>query len=152
MQTRTRISLQQSKPFRATSTKYSNGQKTDLILNPDKSTATLFAMHTHEHNVTLDLKINNTLVPTVKNSKILGLTLYPGLNFSEHIKMTKEKAESSIMIIKALTSTSWGHRKETLFATYKTLTLPVIEHASTVWCANTSKPTSRVYRLYKTAL
>src|SRR6266516_3519425 len=43
------------------------------------------------------------------------------------------KANSSIKIMKAFTSTSWGMQKETLLATYKTITLPVIEYASTVW-------------------
>jgi hypothetical protein len=56
----------------------------------------------------------------------------PRLNFSEHIKITKKKAESSIKIIKALNSTSWGMQKETL-------TLPVIEYASPVWYAMASE-------------
>ena len=90
----------------------------DLILNPDKSTATLFTPDTHEHNVTLNLTINNVIIPTVKNPKILGLTLDPSFNFGDHSKITKEKADSSIRILKALTSTSWGKQKETLFATY----------------------------------
>src|SRR3989442_8132889 len=105
----------------------------DLILNPDKSTATLFTPDTHEHNVTLNLTINNVIIPTVKNPKILGLTLDPSFNFGDHSKITKEKADSSIRILKALTSTSWGKQKETLLATYKTLILPVIEYASTIW-------------------
>ena len=105
----------------------------DLILNPDKSTATLFTPDTHEHNVTLNLTINNVIIPTVKNPKILGLTLDPSFNFGDHSKITKEKADSSIRILKALTSTSWGKQKETLLATYKTLVLPVIEYASTIW-------------------
>jgi hypothetical protein len=110
-----------------------------LMRNPDKFTATLFTTHTHKHNVTLNLKINNILIPTVKSSKIVGLTLDPCFNFSEHIKITKEKAESSIKIIKALTSTSWGKQKETLLATYKTFTLPVIEYARTLWYATASE-------------
>src|SRR3989441_8976582 len=86
----------------------------DLILNPDKSTATLFTPDTHEHNVTLNLTINNVIIPTVKNPKILGLTLDPSFNFGDHSKITKEKADSSIRIRKALTSTSCGKQKETL--------------------------------------
>ena len=105
----------------------------DLVLNPDKSTATLFTPDTHEHDVTLNLSINNVTIPTVKNPKMLGLIMDPGLNFSEHIKTTKEKADSSIKILKALTSASWGKQKETLLATYKTIVRPVIEYASTIW-------------------
>ena len=96
------------------------------MLYPDKSTATLCTSCTREQDVTLKLIINNIVIPTVKNPKILGLTLDPSLNFGEHAKITKEKADSSIKIMKALTSTSWGMQKETLLATYKTITLPVI--------------------------
>src|SRR5437867_10749064 len=105
----------------------------DLILNPDKSTATLFTPDKHEHGITLNLNINGVTIPTVKNPKILGLTLDPGFNFAEHARITKDKADSSIKILKALTSTSWGKQKETLLANYKTIVLPVIEYASTVW-------------------
>src|SRR5207253_8017454 len=108
-------------------------KENDLILNPDKSTATLFTSDTHEHDITLNLTINNITIPTVKNPKILGLTLDPAFNFNEHAKITKDKSDSTIKILKALTSTSWGKQKETLLATYKAITLPVIEYASTIW-------------------
>jgi hypothetical protein len=108
-------------------------ERNDLILNPDKSSATLFTPHTHEHNTTLNLTINNIIIPTVKHPKILGLTLDPALNFNQHTKITKEKADSKIKILKALTSTTWGKQKETLLATYKSVVLPVIEYASTIW-------------------
>jgi hypothetical protein len=105
----------------------------DLILNPDKSTATLFTTDKREHNVTLDLSINNISIPTVKNPKILGLTLDPSLSFGEHTKIAKDKSDSSIKILKALTSTSWGKPKETLLATYKAVVRPIFEYASTIW-------------------
>src|SRR6267154_1536919 len=105
----------------------------ELMLNPDKSTSTLFTSCTREQDVTLNLTINNIIIPTVKTPKILGLTLDPSLSFREHTRITKEKADSSIKILKALTSTSWGKQKETLLATYKTITRPIIEYASTVW-------------------
>src|SRR6476469_1742606 len=93
----------------------------DLILNPDKSTATLFTPDPAEYNKTLSLRINNTLIPTVKNPKILGVPLDPKLNFAEHTRITKEKTDKSLNIVKALTSITWGKQKETLIATYKTI-------------------------------
>ena len=66
-------------------------KKNVLKLNPDKSTATLFTPHKHEHNITLDLSINNIIIPTVKHPKILGLTLDTSLSFREHAKVTKGK-------------------------------------------------------------
>src|SRR5678816_4776086 len=114
-------------------------KRNDLKLNPDKSTATLFTSDKHEHNLTLDLSINNIIIPTVKHPKILGLTLDTSLSFGEHAKVTKGKAESTLKVLKALTSTEWGMQKETLTATYKTIVLPVIEYASTIWSPNISE-------------
>ena len=68
-------------------------QKNELILNPDKSTATLFTPHQAEFNTILDLTINNTIIPTVKTPKILWLTLDPHLTFKDHVNKTKEKAD-----------------------------------------------------------
>ena len=105
----------------------------DLKLNASKSTATLFTPDPAEYSAQLALQIDNTTIPTVKNPKILGLTFDPKLNFGKHIQETTGKAQNSIKIIKALTGTSWGKQKECLLATYKTITRPVIEYASTVW-------------------
>ena len=63
----------------------------DPLLNPEKSTATLFTSDTHEHDIILNFSINNITIPTVKTPKILGLTLDPALNFGEHIRIAKEK-------------------------------------------------------------
>src|SRR6476469_5862347 len=73
-------------------------KENDLILNPEKSTATLFTPHPAKYNKTLNLKINNTLIPTVKNPKILGVTLDPKLNFAEHTRITKEKQTKSLKV------------------------------------------------------
>jgi hypothetical protein len=110
----------------------------NLQLNADKSTSTLFTSHSAQYNTQLRLHINNTLIPTVQHPKILGLTLDPKLNYGEHIKTTKEKAQKTTNILKALTSTTWGLQKETLVRTYKAITLPVLEYASPVWSPATS--------------
>src|SRR6476469_1338454 len=43
---------------------YSWTKENDLILNPDKSTATLFTPDLAEYNKTLNLRINNILIHT----------------------------------------------------------------------------------------
>src|SRR6476619_1238708 len=50
-------------------------------------------------------------------------------------RITKEKADKSFNVVKALTSTTWGKQKETLIATYKTITQPVIEYGNIFWSA-----------------
>ena len=108
-------------------------KRNDLILNPDKSTVTLFTPDPAEYETILNLTINNTIIPTVKNPKILGLTFDPKLNFGKHVRITKEKADNANKIVKALSGTSWGKQKETLIATYKATVQPILEYGSTVW-------------------
>ena len=68
-------------------------QRNDLILNPDKSTATLFTPDPTEYKTILNLTINNTIIPTVKNPKILGLTFDTKLNFGKHAKINKKSGQ-----------------------------------------------------------
>ena len=84
-----------------------------MIFNADKSTSTLFTLHPNEYNTALNLQIHNTLIPTVKHPKILGLTFDSKLTYNQHVDNTKEKAIGTTEMIKALTSTSWGKQKET---------------------------------------
>jgi hypothetical protein len=56
------------------------------------------------------------------------------------MEITEEKANKSINLMKALTSTKWGKQKETLITTYKTITRPIIEYGSTIWSPIVSRP------------
>ena len=98
-----------------------------------KTTTTLFTPDPAEYKTTLTLQINNTILPTNKEPKILALTLDPKLNYSKHIQNTTQKAKQTIHIMKALTTTHWGKSKETLNITYKTIVRPILEYASTIW-------------------
>ena len=104
-----------------------------LTLNASKTTTTLFTPYPAEHNTTLTLQINNTIIPTNKEPKILGLTLDPKLTYSKHRQNTTQKAKQTIHIMKTLTTTHWGKSKETLNITYKTVIRPILEYASTIW-------------------
>ena len=48
---------------------YSWTKENEFIPNQDKSTATIFTLDPAEYNKTLNLRINNTLIPTVKIPK-----------------------------------------------------------------------------------
>ena len=105
----------------------------DLQLNASKTMTTLFTPDPAEYSNNLNLTIDHTILPTTKNPKILGLTLDPKLTYNEHIKQTKTKADKTIKILKALTSTHWGKSKETLTNTYKTVTRPILEYGGTIF-------------------
>ena len=109
----------------------------DLLLNTDKTTCTLLTPDPAEYNKQLGLQIDNTTLPMTTHPKILGLTLYPKLTYNRHIAATK--ARKTINILKVLTSTKWCKHKETKLATYKAITRPVLDYASTIWSPNASE-------------
>ena len=98
----------------------------DLLLNTDKTTCTLLTPDPAEYNTQLGLQIDNTTLPMTTHTKILGLTLDPKLTYNRHIDLAATKARKTINILKVLTSTKWGKRKDTILATYKAITRPVL--------------------------
>ena len=108
-------------------------KQNNLLLNPDKTTCTLFTPDPAEYTSNLDLTINNKALPMAMHPKVLGLTLDPKLTYSTHIHNISVQAHKPLQIIKALTATGWGKQKETLMATYKAVMRPALEYASSVW-------------------
>jgi endonuclease/exonuclease/phosphatase (EEP) superfamily protein YafD len=111
----------------------------DLKINPDKSTATLFTSDPAEYSNQLSLTLDNKLIPTCQHPKILGVTFDPKLTFNKHITNVREKAAKTMNILKSLTTTKYGKQKETIETTYKAITRPIIEYASTIWSPVTSE-------------
>ena len=105
----------------------------NILLNPDKTTCTLFTPDPAEYTSNLDLTINNKALPMATHPKVLGLTLDPQHTYSTHIHNISVHAHNPIQIIKALTATGWGKQQETLMATYKAVMGPALEYASSVW-------------------
>ena len=54
-------------------------QHNSLIINPDKTTCTLFTPDPAQYNSNLGLNINNKTLPMALHPKVLGLTLDPKL-------------------------------------------------------------------------
>ena len=107
-------------------------KQNNVLLNPDKTTCTLFTPDPAEYTSNLDLTINNKALPMATHPKVMGLTLDPKLTYSTHIHNISVQAHKPLQIIKALTATGWGKQKETLMATYKAVMRPALEYASSV--------------------
>ena len=105
----------------------------NLLLNPDKTTCTLFTPDPAEYTSNLAPTINNKALPMATHPKVLGLTLDPKLTYSRHIYTISVQAHKPLQIIKTLTATGWGKQKETLMATYKAVMRPALEYGSSVW-------------------
>ena len=113
----------------------------NLIINPDKTTCTLFTPDPAEYNSNLGLNTNNKALPMALHPKVLGLTLDPKLTYNAYIQNIATHAQKPLQVIKALTGTTWGKQKETLVATYKAVMRPTLEYASSIWSPMAS-PTS----------
>ena len=108
-------------------------KQNNLLLNPDKTTCTMFTPDPAEYTSNLDLTINNKALPMATHPKVLCLTLDPQLTYSTHIHNISVQAHKPLQIIKSLTATGWGKQKETLMATYKAVMRPALEYAYSVW-------------------
>ena len=104
-----------------------------LQINPTKTTSTLMTPDPSEYNKPLNIHINKIFIPTTSNPTIFGLTFDPKLKYSTHTDNTITKTKKTLNLLKLLTSTHWEKSKETLITTYKTLLLPIIEYANTIW-------------------
>jgi hypothetical protein len=109
------------------------------MLNTGKTQTTLYTPDPAEYSKKLEIEFGGETLDTVKNPKILGLTMDPKLNYASHIEITQKRARKTVGVLKALTGTDWGKDKETISATYKAITRPQLEYASTIWSPVASK-------------
>ena len=108
----------------------------NLFISPAKSSATLFTTSPHEVNLQLPIRINNEVVPTVKQPKFLGITFDNTMSFSYHTSNLKSRLQGKNNVLKALTGTTWGKDKEVLTTTYKAIGQSLINYGCPVWTPN----------------
>ena len=85
-----------------------------FLISAPKSSVTLLNPDTHQATIHPSIFIENSPVPLVKCSGILGAYLDLSLSFNKHSQYVAERVSCRNNILKALTSTSWGQQKETL--------------------------------------
>ena len=86
---RTQVRVQPRKTYNHTYIKFLPGQKNKLILNPDKTTYTLFTSDPAEYTSNLYLTINNKALPMAMHPKVLSLTI-------DHFKFPSQIAAIAI--------------------------------------------------------
>ena len=112
-----------------------------MVINQTKSHITLFTPWTHQFHLCPYVSICNEPASLDQSPKILGITFDTMFTFSAHCNKIHTRASNRLSILKALASTSWGHSKETIMLTYKSLIEPILTYGSPVWSPNAS-PTS----------
>lgn len=105
----------------------------DLMVSPEKSTATLFTPDTHEFKVDPTVFIKGVAVPVERRPKLLGVTFDTMYCFGPHIEKTVNKVKSKLNILKSLTGTDWGQNKEIMLTTYKAICRSNLEYGSHIW-------------------
>ena len=74
-------------------------------------------------------------------------------SFSPHVTAITTRAKSRLKVLQALAGSSWGHQKETMLNTYKSLIRPITTYAAPVWFPNTSPSNvQKIQRVQNSAL
>lgn len=124
-----------------------------LLIEPTKSSITLFTPWTQQFHDHPSVDINNNQAPLEHAPKILGVNLDTMFTFSPHVNRIYDKATSRLQVLKALSGTSWGHQKETLLATYGAIIKPIITYCAPIWSPNASPSAiSRLQTIQNSAL
>ena len=73
-----------------------------LTINPSKSNALVIPPNLSQPLPSVDLSINNSLLPFCLSAKYLGVTLDTQLNFDKHISSVENKISRTVGIISKL--------------------------------------------------
>ena len=103
-----------------------------LSLSAPKSSATLFTPWSKEYGRLPTVSLRGDPIPQVNNPKLLGVTLDPTFTFSAHAAAAGRKASSRLNILRALSDTTFGHDKECLTQTFKSLIRPIFDYAAPI--------------------
>ena len=74
--------------------------------------------------------MNNILILSTKDKKILGIHLKNQLNWSNHVKILKTKTKLRLNIINAISNRAWGANINIIIRTYKSLVLSIIVYGA----------------------
>ena len=114
-----------------------------LSLSAPKSTVTLFTPWNREFGRLPPVTLEGGVIPQVNNPRLLGVTFDPTFTFSAHAANIARKASSRLNVIRALSDTSFGHDKECLTATFKSLVRPLLDYAAPIVFPNYSASSIR---------
>ena len=76
------------------------GHNNNLIINPNKTTCSLFTPDPAEYNSNLGLNINIKALPVTLHTKVLGRTLDPKLTYNADIQNIATHSQKPLQVIK----------------------------------------------------
>ena len=110
---------------------YINNKK--VTVSTDKYTVTLFTPDTHEHHLHPQVKLADQVLPLVKKSKVLGVTLDTYLTFTQHCNNIAIIVQQNNNVLKALAGSTWGCDKQTLLTTCQAIGRSILSYCYPVW-------------------
>ena len=124
-----------------------------MEISAPKSTVTLFTTWTKQVALSLDVRVSDVVVPTVKNPRLLGVILDPTFSFSSHAISIARKAASRLNIMKALSNSVFGKDRECLLCTFQLFIRSLFSYAAPVVFPNYSSTSiNRLQRVQNSAL
>jgi len=100
-------------------------EKWGFLISPTKTVCMIFSKYRSSDIV---LKIGNTLLSVVKQTKFLGMILDPKLTWLKHIQYVQTKCNKVINCMRLLTGTKWGANSLTLRNIYITMIRSKIDY------------------------
>ena len=81
---------------------------------------------------TLNVKVEDNIISTVRYPRILGVTFDNLLHFAAHATVINAKMRRRNKVLKALAGTTWGMDKETIITTYKAIGRSLLNYAAPI--------------------
>ena len=119
----------------------------NLTISTDKTTVTLFTSDPHQSRLHPVVSLHQIGLPLEKFPKILGIKFDTHFTFGRRAGAVAVRASKGLGVLKALAGSSWGHSKETLYATYKAIIQPLFTFGAPIWFPNLAK--SHIDRLQR---
>ena len=118
-----------------------------FLISAPKSSVTLFTPDPTQANTRAKIKIDDSELPLVRSSKLLGVYLDTFFSFNKYCVQVTNSVSKRNNVLKALIGTNWGQQKQTLLMTYKALGRSIENYAAPVRSINASK--SNIYKIQR---
>ena len=107
--------------------------KQGLHFSPFKTKAILFERRKKQRDIIPNIKMNDCNIRFEDSVKFLGMTIDKKLNWTEHIKNLKAKAQRSLNILRAISRLRYGPDKQTLLRLYWAICRSKLEYGAQIY-------------------
>ncbi|XP_063634874.1 uncharacterized protein LOC134805513 [Cydia splendana] len=114
------------------------GLENKLNFSPAKTNAMILTRK-HIDKKGIQLKMNGTVIPIVKDFKLLGIQLDDGLTFNNHVTLMCKKLVTFYQRLERAARVTWGLNPSVQKTIYQAVVEPIALYAASVWAPATEK-------------